>query len=49
MCAWLGKTSGAFRFPLIFSPFLIKQKGMAYAAMERERTSLIKVFDSNND
>ena len=23
----LGKTRGAIRFPLIFSPFLIKQKG----------------------
>jgi hypothetical protein len=36
MCAWLGKTGGAFRFALIFSPFLIKQKGMASAAKERE-------------
>jgi hypothetical protein len=41
LCAWLGKTSGAIRFPLIFSPFLIKQKGMASAAKERERASLI--------
>jgi hypothetical protein len=37
MCVWLGKTGGAIRFPLIFSPFLIKQKGMASAAMEREQ------------
>jgi hypothetical protein len=36
MCAWLGKTGGAIRFFLTFSPFFVKKKGMASAAKKRK-------------
>jgi hypothetical protein len=37
LCGWLGKTGGAFRFSLTFSPFFVKKKGMASAAKERKK------------
>ncbi len=40
MCAWLGKTGGAFRFSLTFSPFFVKKKGMASAAKKRKKFSV---------
>jgi hypothetical protein len=46
MCALPGKTGGAFRFSLIFSPFLIKQKGMASAAKKREEIQNEKQYES---
>jgi len=49
MCEWPGKTSGAIRFPLTFSPFLVKQKGMAYAAKEREEISERKTVRERTD
>jgi hypothetical protein len=41
LCGRLGKTGGAFRFSLTFSPFFVKKKGMASAAIERESACLI--------
>jgi hypothetical protein len=46
LCGWLGKTGGAFRFSLIFSPFLIKQKGMASAAKKREEIQNEKQYEN---
>jgi hypothetical protein len=37
MCGWSGKTGGAVRFSLSFSPFFVKKKGMASAAKKRKK------------
>jgi hypothetical protein len=39
MCAWLGKTGGAFRFSLTFSPFFVKKKGMEGIQNEKQNES----------
>jgi hypothetical protein len=45
MCGWPGKTGGAFRFSLTFSPFFVKKKGMASAAKKREEIQNEKQYE----
>jgi hypothetical protein len=47
MCGWPGKTGEAFRFSLTFSPFFVKKKGMASAAKERKKISVINILIAN--